>query len=518
MLDENKEDSDNCIVLENYFTIAPESDKLWAISLLTNRRPKKIAKIELLKRKALELTELPEWLLEESIAEVGDMTEAITLVLPENTSYNEKSLAYWMASIHRMRNESEDTISEYIQESWSQLNREECFVFNKLITGGFRSVVSTKQLHKALSKVLKKEVSLVAFKFASHWDPRENNFNQVFERLGEETDYLKPFAFKNISPIEDISDLPVLESYIVEWKWEGIRAQIIVSHSNVFIWTDEQELLNVQLPEFEGLKKYPHSFALEGELLVFKESEVMSLSDLNIRISRKTLSKKVAEELPIIFIAQDLLEWEKLDLRSQTLVKRKEKLNELIEIISSQYCSSVLSSDEIVFKNVQELEFKITTEKKAQTIGVLFKQKLGIYDNSADKKDWHYLKYQAHIALVVLMYVQKRLLITDNYSLFSFGVWDENQQLVPIAKMEAVLSDADQSEIEGFIKNNILEKFGPVRAIKQSLVFEISFDGIVKSNRHKSGIELKNPNVITWKKELQATEAIHLYELKRGLP
>ncbi|MEM9389458.1 MAG: ATP-dependent DNA ligase, partial [Bacteroidota bacterium] len=340
--------------LADYFSKVNDHDKLWTIAILSHRRPKRPVNSTLIKQWAAEYGKVPYWLFEESYHVVGDLAETIALVLPEQTANNEHGLAWWIDFIKSLTTREELEKKELMHWAWSSLNASERFVFNKLLTGGFRMGVSQKLMTRALSKYTGKDENVLAHKLMGNWSPDNTTFNELLLSDKDGEDNSKPYPFYLAYALEDdITALGSPKDWIAERKWDGIRGQIIVRNGEIFVWSRGEELVTDKYPEYHCLKEeLTHGTVVDGEILPFKDGLVQSFSDLQTRIGRKNLTKKILENTPVVFRAYDLLEDGGLDLRSTAFEERRKRLVEVIRYANNP---SLQLSEEVIFKNWDEL-------------------------------------------------------------------------------------------------------------------------------------------------------------------
>ncbi|WP_276374218.1 ATP-dependent DNA ligase [Chryseolinea sp. H1M3-3] len=513
-LDQTTKTLDKIKALASYFEKANDRDKLWAIALLSHRRPKRSVNATLLALWASELSHLPEWLFVECHAVVGDLAETISLVLPEPTEVSDQTLTEWIEFIKALEPLTVDQKKEKILWAWNRLEPMQRFVFNKLITGGFRIGVSQSLMVKALAKHAEVKENVIAHRLMGNWSPEYNNFQELV--LSDDTlDLSRPYPFYLAYALEGaVSDLGNIEEWQAEWKWDGIRGQVIVRDRELFVWSRGEELVTDKYPEFTVmLDLLPDGTAIDGEILPFKNDLPLPFSKLQTRIGRKTLSQKQLKEVPVAFVAYDLLEWKGEDVREWPLSERR---NQLAQLCSAP--SSVLRlSPTITVDSWESLAAERTRARELFSEGIMLKRKSSVYRAGRRRGDWWKWKIDPFTIDAVLIYAmsghgRRANLYTD----YTFAVWKDDQ-LVPFAKAYSGLTDEEIRAVDRWVKQNTIEKFGPVRSVKPALVFEIAFEGIAKSTRHKSGIALRFPRINRWRKDKPIQEANTLQDLEKVL-
>lgn len=496
--------------LMDYFTHAADSDKLWAIALLSHRRPKRTVNASYLAQWANELSQIPQWLFYESHHVVGDLAETITLMLPPENEESNFTLTYWIDFIKSLEALEVQQKKEKILWAWSQLNESERFVFNKLITGGFRIGVSQQLMVKALAKYAGVQESTVAHRLMGNWSPDLNSFQELLHDT-EGSDISKPYPFYLAYALEgEVSDLGDPSEWIAERKWDGIRGQIIVRDGKLFVWSRGEELVTDKYPEYQVmLKLLPEGTVIDGEILPFKGDLPMTFNHLQTRIGRKSVTPKLLKEVPVSFVAYDVLEWHGEDVRDWRFEDRRKKIEE----ICSQASNVLRLSPRVHFDTWDQLTYERTRSREFLSEGIMLKRKDSIYRNGRRRGDWWKWKIDPFTVDAVLIYAMRGNGRRANlYSDYTFAVWD-GDQLVPFTKAYSGLTDEEIKEVDRWIKANTVERFGPVRSVKPELVFEIAFEGINKSSRHKSGVALRFPRMARWRKDKKVKEANTLSDL-----
>lgn len=498
----------------HYLRTAPENDKLWFLALFTGKRPKRPVNTNYLRQWALEIIQLPEWLFLESYSSVGDLGETISLILPPPENDIEKSLSQWMDELAELGSKSEEEKKAYVTESWNGLNYTERFIFNKLIGGSFRIGVSKKLLITALSKYSEIDSSQLMHSIMGKWDINEINFEDLIAGININPDNSKPYPFCLAYPLEkETQDLGDPAEWQAEYKWDGIRGQLIRRNNEVFIWSRGEELVTPQFPEIAAdLEKMSGNFVLDGEILAVTEEGVLNFNELQKRLNRKTISAKMLREIPVQVFAYDILELNDEDLRSKPLSYRRKILEELINTYAPE---NISLSDIVTFNEWIDLVEVRDNSRQNNSEGLMLKHKDSLYHSGRKKGDWWKWKVDPLTIDAVLIYAQKGSgRRSGYYTDYTFAVKKEDQ-LVTVAKAYSGLTDKEIMEVSRFVTKNSLEKFGPVRTVKPELVFEIAFEGIGLSNRHKSGVALRFPRIVRWRRDKKADEIDDIEEVKK---
>lgn len=509
--------------LASYFQQAADEDRVWTIALLSHRRPPRPINTTLLREWAGEVAGIEPWLFEESYHIVGDLAETIALVLPAPIQESEKSLAAFLEEMIWLKSQSDMVKKSYLIDNWKQLDYYERFVFCKLITGGFRIGVSQKLMTRALSKATGIEEDVLAYRLMGNWDPQQISFQDLVVEPRAEDQLSKPYPFFLAHALEDaFFEEESAGDWSAEHKWDGIRAQLILREGNHFIWSRGEELVTDKYPELAILKDHlPEGLVLDGELLPFPEGEIGDFALLQKRIGRKQLSKKLLESCPVILMAYDILEFNKQDLRGEPLQKRQQVLANLVQNLPENL--PIKLSQPLMFSDWKGAAAERDRAREMRSEGLMLKRLNAPYRVGRKKGDWWKWKVDPYSIDAVLTYAmrghgRRSNLFTD----YTFALWHsvegKEPELLTFAKAYSGLSDAEFREVDRWIKQHTLERFGPVRSVSPELVFEIAFEGISLSSRHKSGVATRFPRILRWRKDKKAAEANSLEDLKKLLP
>jgi len=534
--------------LTDYFNKVNAKDKVWTIAILSHRRPPRPVNTTLLREWASELANIPLWLFEESYHIVGDLAETIALVVATTASTTEKTLTAYLEEMIALKKKSDEDKKNYLLSNWKVLDYYERFVFTKLITGGFRIGVSQKLMTRALSKATEIDEDILAYKLMGNWDPNTITFQELILEENE-SDYLsKPYPFYLAYAMAgNVSELGNINDWSAEHKWDGIRSQVILRNDDIFVWSRGEELVTDKYPEFESfVGAIPNGTVLDGEILPFPKGEIGTFNDLQTRIGRKTVSKALLAKVPVILKAYDLLEWQGTDIRQLPFMERRKLLKKLYE----NACQSERSRRPLVKSNLKikrpetepsrsvlplhlsetmhfdswiDVAQERARSREMRSEGLMLKRKDSPYLVGRKKGDWWKWKVDPLTIDAVLTYAmrghgRRSNLFTD----YTFALWTENEagekELVTFAKAYSGLTDAEFKKVDAWIKKNTLERFGPVRSVTPHHVFEIAFEGIAFSKRHKSGVATRFPRILRWRQDKTIYEANSLEDLKALIP
>lgn len=516
VLDQTTKTSQKTAALASYLKNASDEDKLWTIAILSGRRPKRGVTTTLLREWAAEVAGIPLWLFEECYPIVGDLSETIALVLPAPTQHAEHSFSHWISVVAGLSSQPPGAKKATVLAAWHSLPATERFLFNKLITGGLRIGVSQKLMTRALAQATDIDEATLAHRIMGNWTPNDTTFNELILSDDPTADASKPYPFFLAYPLEDLNALGSETHWNAEFKWDGIRGQLIMRGGTYFLWSRGEELITDRFPEFARCLDFiPDGTVIDGEILAWDGTAPLPFNTLQKRIGRKTVPKKLLKEAPAIICAYDLLEWQGGDIRSTPLSERRALLETLIKGLPSDV--PLKTSASIPFKSWKELEKTRETSREKNAEGIMLKHLDSPYLAGRKKGDWWKWKVDPLTIDAVMIYAQsgsgrRAGLFTD----YTFAVWSGND-LVPFTKAYSGLTDDEFKQITAWVKKNTLQRFGPVRQVKPEHVFEIAFEGIQASPRHKSGIALRFPRMSRWRHDKPLQEANTLDDLKQML-
>ncbi|RDC71826.1 ATP-dependent DNA ligase [Rhodovulum sp. 12E13] len=519
-LDQTTRTNAKVAALAAYFREAPEADRVWCIALLTGRRPKRMLTSTLLRDWAAERAGLPLWLFEESYAVAGDLAETIALILPEGAGRSDASLADWIGRLRALPKLDEPERKALVLAAWERLAPTERFVFNKLLTGGFRMGVNAKLMTRALAQATGIDEPELAHRLMGDWQPDRATWASLVLAPDPGEAASRPYPFYLAYQLDDPPDsLGDPADWAAEWKWDGIRGQLILRDGQHFVWSRGEELMTDRFPEFAASRDFlPEGIVLDGEILAWDHAAdaPQSFNALQARIGRKTVPKTLLVEAPVVLRAYDLLEWQGEDWRARPFAERRAQLEAALAHLPD--AAPVRLSPLVDFDDWAELAGARATARGRQAEGLMLKRWASPYLAGRKKGDWWKWKVDPLTVDAVMVYAQaghgrRANLYTD----FTFAVWDGppgEGALVPVTKAYSGLTDAEFRRITAWVRRNTLERYGPVRAVRPVHVFEIHFEGIQKSSRHKSGIALRFPRMARWREDKPAEEANTLADLK----
>ena len=531
-LDSNNGTNVKIDILKNYFLSNNPLENAWTIYLMTGKNNKRFVSGKYLKTFFSEIYEYPFWLIDSCYQKVGDSAEVITLLLKnKNTSSNQNletiSLNQLMIkTLPEILALEESQRKLKIKNIWENLPEENHLVFNKILTGTFRIGVSIGIITKSISKLTNLDEEIISHRLMGDFNPSIKSYELlVDENKNKKELNLKPYPFLLASTFEEKILENSISDFYFEWKWDGIRIQIIKRYGNISIWTRGQELVNESFPELvEKFSYIKDDFVLDGELLVwnFQERIPMNFSFLQKRINRKSPSISIQKQYPITYIAYDLLEINGVDKRVNKLEKRRIELDKYFlkwQNETEEMISDIFKISDLIYPNDwKDVEKIKKNSRKNKTEGLIIKKKNSIYSSGRKKGFWWKNKVDPMQLDAVLIYARggsgrRAGLYTD----YSFALW-KDEKLIKFASAYSGLTDSEIKDLDRWIKKNTIEKFGPVRSVRPEMVFEISFENIQISNRHKSGIAVRFPRITKWRKDKKIKDADSLdnaYEMMK---
>jgi DNA ligase-1 len=526
-LDQTNKTNEKVEALKNYFAGAEKSDAAWALYFLSGRKPRQIVPSKKLKEWALELSNIPEWLFDESRDTVGDGAETIALLLPNNSEIDETPLHVLVEEqLLPLRGAPEETQKSAVVDAWSRMNYAQRLIYNKLISGSFRVGVSQLLVVRALAQLSEIPTDIIAHRLMGEWSPSVEFFAHLInpELEADETPIARPFPFHLAHQADfDLAELGDISDWQAEWKWDGIRAQVIKRAGQVFIWSRGEDLMTERFPEIAAAAEHlPDGTVLDGEILPWSGERVLPFTELQKRIGRKNLTPKILAEVPVILQTYDLLEYEARDIRSLEIYIRREFMEKTMANLPEAARKIFRPTEIVEAANWDDLAEKRGQSRNLGVEGFMLKRRESPYRTGRHRGDWWKWKIDPMTIDAVLLYAQKGTgkrsgLFTD----YTFAVWNEEGELVPFAKAYSGLTDAEIRRVDNFVRRNTIETFGPVRSVTPKLVFELAFENIQKSTRHKSGVAVRFPRILRWREDKTIKDADSLrtiHELLDGTP
>ena len=562
--------------LQRYLARARPEDAAWAVYFLAGGKPRQVVRTATLRLLACEVAGISEWLFEECYQAAGDLAETIAHILPPAFEVSEAGLAQWMEErLLPLRGLPEPELAERVKGYWRELDAQGRFLLIKLVSGGFRVGVSKLLVQRALAAHGDLDAKRVAQRMMGYTDGKVTPSAAAFaalvapvvEGIDDARDSGQPYPFflahQLDASLETLDTrLGSVDDWQVEWKYDGIRGQIVKRAGQVWVWSRGEELMTERFPEIVALaQRLPDGTVIDGEILVCLPTTATTTTTgeagllvaqaarlhpptpdrpapfalLQQRIGRKTLTKKVLTDAPVIFVAYDLLEMAGRDVRAEPQRWRRARLEE-------QLAGTALNLSPVERLPSWPAFAALRLQSRERGVeGFMLKRQDAAYGTGRTKADglWWKWKIEPMTIDCVLIYAQaghgrRASLYTD----YTFAVWNrapinskeaaavvdaiaqrqpaqpDALQLVAFAKAYSGLTDVEFKRIDSVIRKTTLEKFGPVRSVRPTLVFELGFEGINRSPRHKSGIAVRFPRMLRIRDDKPLHEANTLEDLK----
>jgi DNA ligase-1 len=514
-LDQTTATNAKVAALADYLAAAPEDDRLWTVALFSGRRPRRAVTATRLREWAAEAAAIPLWLFEEAYPVVGDLAETIALVLPPATAESRDSLSTWIGRLRGLAALDEPARKAAVLAAWAELGPTERFVFNKLITGGFRMGVSQKLMTRALARATGVDEAVLAHRLMGDWTPETTSFARLIAADGA-AEASRPYPFYLAHALDGGPEtLGEPADWFAEWKWDGIRGQLILRGGAPYLWSRGEEIVTDRFPEFAAAPDWlPDGTVLDGEVLAWADDRPLPFAALQTRIGRKTVTRRHLAEAPAVMLAYDLLEWQGRDLRAEPFAARRARLEALVGPLPP---GVIRLSPKVPFGDWAGLAARRGEARDRMAEGLMLKRRASAYGVGRRRGDWWKWKVDPLTIDAVMVYAQaghgrRATLYTD----FTFAVRD-GADLVPFTKAYSGLTDEEFARITAWVRRNTEERFGPVRRVTPDLVFEIAFEGIQPSPRHKSGVALRFPRMARWRHDKPASEINTLQDLRAML-
>ena len=518
-LDQRTGTLDKRAAMATYFREATPADAAWALRLLSGGKiggaKARIASSTELREWASQRTGIPAWLIDESYSHVGDLAETLTLLMDDPAAdAPDIPLVEWIeARLLPIANADPDRRHKVIAAAWDTLRFRERLVFNKLLTGSLRVGVSQRLVQQSLAEVSGVDIARIAQRMLGDWPPTVTFYQSLLSLESIAEDSSQPFPFFLASQVDDPAALGDIGAWSLEWKWDGIRLQLIRRGGTIALWSRGEERLDGRFPEIEGAAaSLPRDAVIDGELLAWRDGDMpMPFGALQTRIQRKKPGPKSLADAPVRMLAYDLLELDGNDLRAMPLIERRAALKELLD----QHADSrIVMSHELQAQDWNAARALRESARERGVEGIMLKRRDSAYQMGRKRGDWWKWKIDPLTIDAVLIYAQaghgrRSTLFTD----YTFALW-QGEELVPVAKAYSGLDDKEILQLDRWIRAHTLSRFGPVRSVEPHHVFELGFEAVNKSQRHKSGIAVRFPRILRWRLDKTFAEADRLETLQ----
>ncbi|MEO0474559.1 MAG: ATP-dependent DNA ligase [Planctomycetota bacterium] len=505
-LDATTKTNDKVAAMRDYFETAPPEDACWAVALLSGKRLTRTVKSALLRQWATEISGYEPWLIDRCYQTVGDLSETLALIVPEpkDEQADEPLHVVVRDRLEPLAMLDEAGQKKIVIDMWGCFDQDERFLFHKLLRGGLRVGVSRALLVRALAEVAGLEPAVVDHRLTGAWQASAEAYRALLTEEDAAVLPSKPYPFMLASPLETKPDeLSAVDDWQIEPKWDGIRAQLIRRGGEVYLWSRGEEQVASGFPEvIAAAKALDEDVVLDGELLAWEAGRALPFGQLQKRLGRKHVELSLFPEVPVVFMAYDALELAGEDLREQTMQKRREVLEGLLAKQSEIELSPIVKT-----KGWQAVADYVAKARELGVEGVMLKRRDSTYTSGRTRGPWWKWKADPYTIDAVLVQGQtgsgRR---AGLYTSYTFAVWDGGE-LVPVTKAYSGLSNDEIEKVDRFIRSNTLTKHGPVRVVKPELVFEIAFEGLQESSRHKSGVAFRFPRMSRWREDKLAKDA-----------
>ncbi len=504
-LDETTKTNEKVAALRRYFAAAKAEDAAWAAAFLLGRRPKRLLESRKLAEWAIEAAGVPDWLFGECFNAVGDFAETIALLLPPAAASSDVPLHVWVEQrLLALREASDEERRESLTAAWREMDEGQRLAWNKLITGEFRVGVSGNLVIRAIAETAGLRPELIAHRLMGDWKPDPEFWSSLLAPEQALSDVSRPYPFCLAHPLEgDPEELGDSREWQIEWKWDGIRAQLIRREGRTFLWSRGEELITDRFPEIEAAGALlPEGTVVDGEVLPWVNGAPLPFTQMQRRIGRKTLTKRILSEVPVALIAFDLIESGGEDVREKPLEWRRARLQQVAPAGAAFVLSPLVEQGS--WQSLRDLRQQ---SRERGVEGFMLKRLGSPYRVGRRRGDWWKWKIDPYSVDAVLIYAQpghgrRASLFTD----YTFGIWS-NGELVPFAKAYSGLSDQEIREVDAFVRLNTVAVHGPVHVVQPELVFELAFEAIQHSSRHRSGIAVRFPRIARWRHDKKPDDA-----------
>ncbi len=509
--------------LRKFFAGATAADAAWGVHFLCGGKLSRAIPPRQLREWGAEAAGLPPWLFEECCEAVGDLAETLALILPPAGRARVSPLAELVEQdLLPLVTLPIEQRRDKLRALWYRLGTAERFILHKLLSGNFRVGVSRQLVIKAVAEHAGVPSEVVAHRLMGNWQPTAANYEQLLSHATSDAEISQPYPFCLAHPLEEpAAALGSAGDYLFEWKWDGIRAQVIRRGGATFIWSRGEELIGDQFPEIvAAVRGLPEGTVLDGEIVGWRDGAVLPFQDLQRRIGRKRLGPKILRDVPVALLAFDLLELHGQDCRWRPLRQRRAELERLLAPRESAEQSAderLRLSPSLAVADWDQASRWRGSARTQRAEGLMLKRLDGPYPVGRPRGEWWKWKVVPYTIDAVLVYAQRghgrrASLYTD----YTFAVWDRDQ-LVPLAKAYSGLTDAEIRRVDAFVRRNTIERFGPVRSVRPELVFELAFEDLQLSSRHKSGLAVRFPRMLRLRDDLSIRDADQLTTIRQML-
>jgi DNA ligase-1 len=442
-------------------------------------------------------------LFEECYATVGDLSETLAILFANpqaKPQTKDPVLNQWIDRQTALAGLKLEVLADALLAQLQEFSKDEAFLFLKLASGGFRIGVSKGLVNEAIARAIDMDRAVIEERLMGTFVADHNWLRRLQEPVTQNELDARPLPFLLAYSIaeREIASLNPQDT-LVEYKWDGIRAQLIKTDQTIRLWSRGDQDITEQFPDIvDSAVNLPSPIIIDGEILAGTPGQLQSFNQLQTRLNRKRITKTLLKTNPAFFKAYDLLRFQGEDMRDQPLASRKAVLQTL-----GIHQSPVLSPQ--CFEEIAVLR---EAARGIGAEGVMIKNRQSKYGSGRKAGYWWKWKLDPMTADCVLIYAQaghgRRANLHSDYTL---ACWNDQGELVPVAKAYSGLTDVELKAVDQWIRKHTMQKFGPVRQVEPLQVFEIGFEGIAASSRHKSGVALRFPRILRWRQDVGPKDA-----------
>jgi len=518
-LDATTRTNDKVAALARYLREVEPSDAAWATAILSGRKVTRAVSSTLLRELAAETAGLPVWLVHRCHVACGDLSETLALLLPDPAESTTLSLTGVVERYVRPLGQLDRAgQAALVVEAWSRLDRTQRFLFHKLISTSFRVGVSRRLVVRAAAEASGVDSAVIDHRLTGRWKPSAEAWRALVDPEARAAEPGQPYPFCLAYPLEQpLSALGGIDDWQLEWKWDGIRAQVLRRAGGVLIGSRGDESIESAFPELAAAaSSLPDGTVLDGEVLAWDEADdrPAPFARLQRRLNRKRVELSLWPDVPVRFFAYDLLERGGEDVRERPLAERRAMLEAVVAEADEK---AIGLSRPVEASTWEEAAALRATARERRVEGLMLKRLDSVYRAGRVRGVWWKLKVDPLTLDVVMTAAEpghgrRAGLYTD----YTFSVW-EGEELTPVARAYSGLTDDEIAEVDRWVRRHTVGRFGPVRTVEPALVFELGFEGLSRSDRHRSGLALRFPRMLRRRWDKKPEEADRIEDVRAML-
>lgn len=521
-LDETTRTNEKVVALRSYFEQAPPEDAAWALMCLAGKRLRRTIGVNVLRDAVLLETGLPAWMLGECYDVVGDWSETMSLLLPAPGAGPDLPLhTVFRDFIVPMGAMDAAGAMSLLRRAWGTLPRDQLFLFHKLISGTFRVGAARGLVVRALAEAAGLDPDTIAHRLAGRYEPTPDAYRALLAPRSAE-DAAHPYPFCLAHQLDEApGSLGDAREWFAEWKWDGIRAQLIRRAGRTSLWSRGEGAIGPQFPEIARIgDALPEGTVLDGEVIAWQGSpgdgSPLPFKALQTRLGRKDLQPSLFDTTIVLYMSFDQLERGGRDIRGEPIDARRATLEGTVQALLEARPDLPVRVSPLLphgtWEDLGRAREQAAIDRASE--GLMLKHRASMYhvgrvrgDAASGNAGWWKWKVDPYTVDAVLLYAQpgsgrRAGLYTD----YTFAVW-HGDQLVPFAKAYSGLTDEEIRRVDAFVRRHTLDRRGPVRFLEPRLVFEIAFQEIHPSTRHRSGVAVRFPRITRWREDKTPDQA-----------